>query len=81
VHGENFMVGQRFVGARAVGDVIGKKRRRLEEPVRQNFAFPKPYEPGFGGEVYGDKIRIFGKCLNGAGPFEPVDIMIMTQSL
>jgi hypothetical protein len=57
------------------------KRRRIEEPKRTNFVFPKPYVPSFDGEHYGVRIRIFGKYLNGGGPFVPVDIMIMTQSL
>ena len=81
-NGDNFMLGQRRAVANgAASDPIGKKRRRLEEPVRQKFVFPKPYEPGFGGDVYADKMRVFAKCLNGAGPFEPCDLMIMTQSL
>ena len=81
VHGENRMVGQRLGANRALAEPIGAKRRRLEEPLRQNFVFPKPYVPDFLGETHGDRMRVFGKCLNGAGPFEPVDIMIMTQSL
>ena len=81
VHNENHVVGQRITEHAAQPDVIGQKRRRLEEPMRTNFVYPKPYVPSFKTEVHGDKVRIFGKCLNGAGPFEPVDIMIMTQSL
>jgi hypothetical protein len=81
VHDAQSVVGQRVGQWRAGPDVIGLKRRRLEEPRRKSFVFPKPYVPDREREVYGDKIRIFGKCLNGAGPFEPVDIMIMTQSL
>ena len=30
---------------------------------------------------YGDKIRIFAKCIGGARPYEMMDIMLMTQSL
>jgi hypothetical protein len=29
---------------------------------------------------YGDKIRIFAKCISGGRPFDMVDIMLMTQS-
>jgi len=75
------VVGQRTGNRRTAPDTLGQKRRRLEEPRRKSFVHPKPYVPDWDREVYGDKIRIFGKCLNGAGPFEPVDIMIMTQSL
>jgi hypothetical protein len=81
VYDAQSVVGQRVGTWRAAPDVIGQKRRRLEEPRRKCFVYPKPYVPDLQREVYGDKIRIFGKCLNGAGPFEMVDIMIMTQSL
>jgi hypothetical protein len=30
---------------------------------------------------YGDKSRIFGKCISGGRPWDAVDIMLMTQSL
>jgi hypothetical protein len=84
VHDQNRLTGQRCAARAArveAPQMIGQKRRRMEEPRRKNFCFPKPYVPGRNGEVYANKIRIFGKCLNGAGPFEPVDIMIMTQIL
>ena len=29
---------------------------------------------------YGDKIRVFAKCISGGRPYDAVDIMIMTQS-
>lgn len=31
-------------------------------------------------DVYGDKVRIFAKCITGGRAFDQVDIMIMTQS-
>jgi hypothetical protein len=30
---------------------------------------------------YGDKVRVFAKCIGGARPYEMMDIMLMTQSL
>jgi hypothetical protein len=81
VHNAHMVVGQRAGVHRAAPEALGFKKRKLEEPLRKTFVYPKPYVPGWDGAVYGDKMRIFGKCLNGAGPFEPVDIMIMTQSL
>lgn len=40
----------------------------------------KPYVEN--GEVhYGDRVRVFAKCINGGRPFDQVDIMLMTQSL
>lgn len=50
--------------------------------TKHNIAYPKPYKLlSDGSEHYGDKIRIFAKCVNGARKFEMVDIMMMTQSL
>lgn len=45
-------------------------------------ALPKPYVVGVDGtEHYGDKIRIFAKCICGGPAHHQVDIMLMTQSL
>jgi hypothetical protein len=52
VHGQNCMVGQRIGDHRELVQAIGQKRRKLEEPLRQNFVFPKPYVPDFVVEVY-----------------------------
>jgi hypothetical protein len=45
----------------------------------------KPYrlykDNGVYKDHYGDKIRVFAKCIGGAKPYEMVDIMLMTQSL
>ena len=34
-----------------------------------------------GNEHYGDKIRIFARCIGGGGAHEMVDLQLMTQSL
>lgn len=50
--------------------------------MKRNIAYPKPYmldEDGM--DHYGDKIRIFCRCINGGRAHEPIDIMLMTQSL
>ena len=52
VHGQNCMVGQRIGDHRELVQAIGQKRRKLEEPLRQNFVFPNPYVPDFVVEVY-----------------------------
>jgi hypothetical protein len=45
-------------------------------------AKPKPYVLSKNGsEHYGDKVRIFAKCIAGGQPHHKVDIMLMTQSL
>ena len=48
----------------------------------RNHLYPKPYMlTAEGADHYGDKIRIFAKCINGGRPYEMVDLMLMTQSL
>ena len=45
-------------------------------------AFPKALKPGTEGEVrLGDKLRIFGRAMSRARPFEQVDILLGRQSL
>ena len=49
---------------------------------KRRMAFPKPYMLMHNGtDHYGDKIRIFAKCITGARKHEMVDLMLMTQSL
>lgn len=42
---------------------------------------PAPAREYFAQDHYGDKIRVFAKCVSGGRPFDAVDIMLMTQSL
>ena len=59
-------------------------KRALEEINAESTcrALPKPYVVSTDGtEHYGDKIRIFAKCICGGPAFHKVDIMLMTQSL
>ena len=80
-------MGSRMIRQNAAGqssNMFAKKKRKLEEPKReeQGFIFPKAFVPDPDGSYHlPDRMRIFAKCINGGGPFEPVDIMIMTQSL
>jgi hypothetical protein len=48
---------------------------------KTGIALPKPYVLFDGNDHYGDKIRIFAKCINGGRAFDHVDLMLMTQSL
>lgn len=66
---------------RELGALDGKPVGGMSER-KGNIALPKPYmlRPD-GGEHYGDKIRIFAKCISGARPHEMMDVMLMTQSL
>jgi len=51
-------------------------------PESMHYALPKPYVLNKNGsDHYGDKIRIFAKCIAGGAPHNKVDIMLMTQSL
>ena len=65
---------ERSLGMEGRGEGSNAKKR--------NIAYPKPYMlcPN-GTDHYGDKIRIFAKCINGGRPHEPIDLMLMTQSL
>lgn len=59
-------------------------KRALDEINAESMcrALPKPYVVSTdGSEHYGDKIRIFAKCICGGPAFHKVDIMMMTQSL
>ena len=50
--------------------------------VKKNVFLPKPYVPGrYCHEHWGDKIRVFGKCLNGGRANDMIDVMMMTQSM
>jgi hypothetical protein len=67
---------QRALGAMDAYPLGGKSDRK------SLIAFPKPYMLNSDGQDhYGDKIRIFAKCITGARKHEMVDIMLMTQSL
>ena len=61
----------------------GQKRARDEINAEcTSRAMPKPYVLAADGtEHYGDKIRIFAKCICGGPAHHKVDIMLMTQSL
>lgn len=50
--------------------------------VKRNVAYPKPYVPRSDGtDHYGDKIRVFCKCTQGARPWEMVDLMVSDNCL
>lgn len=62
-----------------------KLQKRMHEETNAEskcYALPKPYVLSKTGcEHYGDRIRIFAKCIAGGAPHHKVDIMLMTQSL
>jgi hypothetical protein len=61
---------------------LGKRAHAETNAESLNYARPKPYVLSVdGAEHYGDKIRIFAKCIAGGAPHHKVDIMLMTQSL
>jgi hypothetical protein len=61
---------------------LGKRAHAETSAESLNYARPKPYVLSVdGAEHYGDKIRIFAKCIAGGAPHHKVDIMLMTQSL
>lgn len=63
-------------------NILGKRAHEETNAESTCVAYPKPYVLDEDGtEVYGDKIRIFAKCIMGGPAFHKVDIMLMTQSL
>ena len=61
---------------------LGKRAHEETNAESKCIAMPKPYVVAHDGtEHYGDKIRIFAKCIMGGPAFQKVDIMLMTQSL
>jgi len=75
---------KRDEGANDAEMPLTDRRGKLDgHPNRTLFALPKPYviSSKDGIEFYGDKIRIFAKCIGGGGPHEMVDLQLTTQSL
>jgi len=65
-------------------EMTGLERRAHQETSAESecYARPKPYVVSKNGcDHYGDKIRIFAKCIAGGAAHHKVDIMLMTQSL
>jgi len=46
---------------------------------KENVVYPKVCHHYGNQSSYGDRRRVFGKVINGARPFEPVDILILSQ--
>ena len=60
----------------------GASDKSNSDGVKKNVFLPKPYVPGrYCHEHWGDKIRVFGKCLNGGRANDMIDVMMMTQSM
>jgi hypothetical protein len=58
-------------GQKDTGTVVRIKSYRMQHATNSHLLL----------DHYGDKIRIFAKCISGGRPFDAVDIMLMTQSL
>jgi hypothetical protein len=58
-------------GQKDTGTVVRIKSYRMQHATNSHVLL----------DHYGDKIRIFAKCISGGRPFDAVDIMLMTQSL
>jgi len=67
--------------ARELGALDGIPLGGIDER-KGNIALPKPYVlSSDGSDHYGDRIRVFAKCISGGRKHEMIDIMMMTQSL
>lgn len=74
--------GIRAVNADRKKSALGKRAHEETNAESTCIAMPKPYVVAHDGtEHFGDKIRIFAKCIMGGPAFQKVDIMLMTQSL
>ena len=63
-------------------NILAKRAHEETNAESTCVAYPKPYVLDYDGtDHYGDKIRIFAKCIMGGPAFHKVDIMLMTQSL
>ena len=70
-------------------NAAGRKRARSLEydqyqpdtAGKSGIALPKPYIMKQGEHHYGDRIRVFAKCINGGRAYDMIDLMLMTQSL
>jgi len=77
------------VDVRAKESTEQSRKRRMTEIYdtasvglhKTGIALPKPYVLKRGRDHFGDKIRIFAKCINGGRPYDMIDIMLMTQSM
>jgi hypothetical protein len=69
------------------GSGTTKRKRHVDLQLgtpngKRNIPYPKPYVVSTtAGEHYGDRIRVFAKCVNGGRAHDMIDIMLMTQSL
>jgi hypothetical protein len=78
-------LGERY----APGSGTSKRKRHVDLQLgvpncngKSNIPYPKPYVVSTQhGEHYGDRIRVFAKCVNGGRAHDMIDIMLMTQSL
>jgi len=53
------------------------KNEATKNAFKKNVVYPKPFH--FNNGSYGDSIRVFGRVMNGGRPFEPIDVLIMSQ--
>lgn len=71
---DNDKVRREFFERNAMGNYKNEASKSL---YKKNIIYPKPYY--FNGGSYGDSIRVFGRVMNGGRPFEPIDVLIMSQ--
>ena len=77
---ENDVNRERY-NSRELGALDGIPLGGIDER-KNKIAMPKPYLlRSDGSDHYGDRVRIFAKCISGGRKHEMIDIMMMTQSL
>lgn len=88
---KDYMDERLYGSSGSMGRAVGMKKpgtvARIKSYKMRNFTLPAaggPHAPNAQtilGDHYGDKTRVFAKCISGGRPFDQVDIMLMTQSL
>ncbi len=80
---EKYMDERLFGNSSKTGRYSGQKNTDTVVRIKpyKMYRLPTDSAKCFYLDHYGDKVRVFAKCISGGRPFDAVDIMLMTQSL
>jgi hypothetical protein len=73
--------GSNYKNSKSVVRIKSYHMHRVNASVAAAGGAPAQTRECFMQDHWGDKIRVFAKCISGGRPFDMVDIMLMTQSL
>ena len=78
---ERYMDERLYGNSSSVGRSSGAKNPSTVARIKSYRMYAPATESVLTQDHYGDKIRVFAKCISGGRAFDQVDIMLMTQSL